>query len=98
MKVISIILMTTLLSCIKFQVKEPTCRFYCLLSDKYTSDSMYVRTDTLAGNGGLCYVCGADLDSCRAKAVHWYNSCGDYPIQCERYVFNREQSKPQVFK
>jgi hypothetical protein len=86
------------LSCSKnIGKKEPTCEFYCLLSDKYTEDSVYIRTDTLWGKDGYTYACGRDLDSCKARRIQWINNCADNMIECLRYVFGREASSPLKF-
>ena len=89
----------SVLSCMKNTgFKEPTCEFYCLLSDKYTTDSVYIRTDTLWGKGGYAYVCGRDLDSCKVRMIQWFSNCEDNTIECLRYVFGRVASSPPMLK
>lgn len=78
-------------------MKEPTCRFVCLLVDKYTPDSFYQKTDTLWG-GYYNYVCGRDLDSCMNRPQQWYVECADMSIECWRYVFDRKITQPIIFK
>lgn len=100
MKALSIALLIVLASCSKnIGLKEPTCHFYCLLSDKYTADSFYVKTDTLWGHvGQYNYACGSDIDSMKANLVTWYINCQQYPIECWRYVFDNKKSLPTIFK
>lgn len=98
MKLLTIIIALTLLSCSKtIGIKEPTCRFVCLLSDKYTPDSFFIRTDTLWG-GGYNYICGDDLKNCLALKPHWATLCIDGSLECLRYIFNNEPSQPYIFK
>jgi hypothetical protein len=74
----------------------PTCEFYTLLSDKYTGDSSYIRTDTLSPK--YAYACGKDLDSCKKYAIQWLNNCGNNTIECLRYVFGNKKTDPIIFK
>ena len=75
----------------------PTCDFYTLLSDKYSGDSTYIKTDTLWGRTGqYAYACNSDLDSMRANKVQWY-WCADFG-ECVRYEFSNKKTDPLIFK
>ena len=75
----------------------PTCEFYTLLSDKYTGDSVYLKTDTLWGRvGQYAYACNRDLDSMRANKVQWY-WCAEFG-ECLRYEFSNKKTDPLIFK
>lgn len=99
MKYLFIILTIVIGSCSKNRLREPTCHFYSLYSDKYKADSTYVRTDTLRGKvGEYCYACNSDIDSMKANMITWRRDCTGYPIQCERYVFDKAPSSPILLK
>lgn len=72
--------------------KPPDCSPVYLLSDKYTIDSVYLRTDTL--NGGKAIIaCGAELERLKLIKPYWFFHCVDFPdglkIECWRYVFTK---------
>lgn len=99
MKLLLITITVIFFSCSKtIGLKEPTCRFVVLLSDKYSHDSVYIRTDTLYGKGNLTYVCGRDLDSCKSRPDHWIVLCADATFECWRYVFDKQITQPLIFK
>ena len=99
MKLLIIMLALSLASCSKnIGGKEPSCRFYTLLSDKYTGDSIYLKTDTLWGKSGqYAYACNADLDSMKANSVTWY-WCEGISGECLRYVFDNKIELPKLLK
>tara|TARA_R110000868_G_scaffold335443_1_gene596298 strand:- start:891 stop:1184 length:294 start_codon:yes stop_codon:yes gene_type:complete len=80
-----------LASCTKEQTeKPPNCSPVYLLSDKYTIDSVYLKTDTLWQDKNIC---GADLERLKLIKPYWIFHCLDFPdglkIECWRYVFTK---------
>lgn len=98
MKKIIILIVLIAAGCSKMQLKEPTCHFACLISDKYNPDSTFILSDTLWGKGGMEYACGKDIDSCRAQGDRWIVDCNTSTIEHWYYIFDRNIVKPIILK
>lgn len=71
------------------------CQPCYLLSDKYTPDSVYKRTDTLWKDPMLC---GRWLDSVRAQKPASFVLCADRTIENQRYVIGNQVSYAVILK
>lgn len=83
---LAIITMAMILSCIacsKNKTDPPKCDKVCLLSDKYTNDSVFVRTDTIWKDDNIC---GEDLIRLSKEQDFWIVLCADMTFELWRYV------------
>ena len=83
---LTIIAMSVIVSfsnCTKDSLASPKCDKVCLLSDKYNSESVYIRTDTLWKDD---HICGEDLIRLSKKQDFWIVLCADMTIEHWRYV------------
>jgi hypothetical protein len=90
--------MTALFSfcnCSKQSVELPKCDKVCLLSDKYTSDSTFIRTDTLWKDDNIC---GEDLIRLKKEQDFWVTLCADMTIEHWRYVVGNTVTHPAQLK
>ena len=79
---------------------QPRCERACLLSDKYTSDTIYVRTDTLWKDYNLC---GKWLDSIKVLIGkdEWLRLCDtsfSWRYEVWRYVIGNEVTWPHYLQ
>ena len=79
-------------SCSKDRIDSPNCDTVCLLSDKYTSDSVYLRTDTLWKDDNIC---GEDLIRLSKLQESWIVLCADMSIERWRYVVGNKVTQPK---
>ena len=85
-----------LIGCAKELEKPFTdCQAACLLSDKYTSDSIYRKTDTLWKDSQLC---GRWLDSLKRQKPSTIVLCADRTIEIWRYVIGHKITSAQVLR
>lgn len=61
------------------------CQPVLLLSDKFTKDSVFIKTDTLMKER---IVCGADLDSIKVHSSYWNNLCSIDELEHLRYIIH----------
>ena len=80
-KLIPILLTVVLISCSKEVTKE-SCAMCYLLSEKYTYDSVYIRTDPLFE--GLA--CGDELDKFKAAHDTTFKVCNPNIIEHWKYI------------
>jgi hypothetical protein len=83
-----------LTACTKGPVNN--CNSAALLSDKYTLDSVFVKTDTLWKDDCIPY---KEFIKIRDLAPAWYIGC--YPnnyLECLRYVIGDKITYPIIFK
>lgn len=83
-----------IIGCTKPEITKTDCQPCCLLSDKYTSDSVYKRTDTLWKD--VLY--GKWLDSIKAQPQRTIIMCSDLSIESRRYVIGYEITFPIILK
>jgi hypothetical protein len=85
MKIYLLVLIIVLSSCWKSELPTPTCkRVYCL-SERYTIDMKYIRTDTLWPFGRL------HNDFCGSDTLQFVNPpilflCADSTYEIKRYI------------
>jgi hypothetical protein len=73
-------------SCTKEYVQNPTCFRYIELSDKYNSEMIFIKTDTLYPSGKLeTYACGEDVEKIQ-NYVPRMQGCETGGYQVFRYV------------
>lgn len=95
MKKLLIILL--LAGCSKVELKQPTCkRVYCL-SDRYSYDSVYLKTDTLWPFGryrnDFC-----DKDTLKFVTQPILFLCDDSTFEIRRYVIGDKITQPSILK
>jgi hypothetical protein len=91
-----LILLSLLLSCSKYQEPVNNCNKACLLSDKYTLDFVFLKTDTLFKDDCIPY---KEVIKIRDIAPAWFIGC--YPnnyLECLRYVIGDKITYPIIFK
>lgn len=84
-------------ACSKVELKQPTCkRVYCL-SDRYTYDTVYLRTDTLRPFGRYHNdFCGSDTLKFVTQPMLFL--CTDSTFEIVRYVIGDKITQPKIFK
>jgi hypothetical protein len=90
-------------SCSKNEIiAQSTCDRATLLSDKYSSDSVFLKTDTLWFDAHLC---GKDLQNIKAAKDYWIIFCSppiqsmpSFTIEHCRYVIGNKITYPLRLK
>lgn len=95
MKKLLVILL--LAGCSKVELKQPTCkRVYCL-SDRYSYDSVYLRTDTLWPFGRY-HNDYCDSDTLQFVTQPMLYLCADSTFEIRRYVIGDRTTQPITIK
>lgn len=89
----------TMCSCSKYEWVESTkCNWVYLYSDKYTSDTIYLRTDTLHPFKQYeNYLCDSSLTNWRNHKT-FLKGCERDGYEQFRYSIGTEISKPVIYK
>lgn len=94
----SLIIISLLIAgCSKYEPIQPTCkRVYCL-SDRYSYDTVYLRTDTLWPFGRYHNeFCGSD--TLKFVTLPMLFLCADSTYEIVRYVIGNKITQPKIFK
>lgn len=84
--------------CSKAELPEVNCKRVYYLSDRYTLDTVYLKTDTLWPYGRYHNdFCGSDTLQFTSK-VSFLLLCADSTYEIKRWVVGDVASQPKIFK
>lgn len=98
MKKIILILLSLVMilcGCVK-ETTDQNCQQVYELSDKYTRDSVFIRTDTLKPWGDNNIICGKDLMVLSNSNPSW-QLCDQEIIEYRRYVIGNKITYAKTF-
>jgi hypothetical protein len=97
-KLLFITLIALFISCTKENIKEPTCQRIFMLSDKYSIDTVYLRTDSIFPWGRLHNdFCGEQLNQFKSD-TSLLRLCEDQTFERKRYVIGNVITQPFIYK